>query len=146
MAVQPRPRPIRVLNAANGNGEYDEETFRYFLAIEQARSARACQPIRLLLATVESESGESDAFPSSTAARLFDAMRGVLRDTDVVGWYQQDRIAAAVLTALPAIDESKIAQLEKRVTEDLLRRLPASVAASLRLRVVHRDVAERGTA
>lgn len=145
MANQHRLRPIRVLDATAGV-EYDEETFRYFLSIEQARATRANQPLRLLLASLDGSGGQAAQFPRPASSRLFAAMRQALRDTDVVGWYQQDRIAAAVLTALPAAGEHKIASLEKRITDDLKRRLPSSVAGRVRLRVVQREFAERGTA
>lgn len=145
MANQHRPRPIRVLDAAAGV-EYDEETFRYFLSIEQARATRAHQPLRLLLASLDGSGSDAAPFPRAASSRLFDAMRHALRDTDVVGWYQQNRIAAAVLTALPAAGETKVASLEKRIADDLKRRLPSSVARRVRLRVVQRELAERGTA
>lgn len=144
MANQHRLRPIRLLDAA-ADVAYDEETFRYFLSIEQARATRAHQPLRLLLASLDGSGSDAAPFPRTASSRLFDAMRHALRDTDVVGWYQQDRIAAAVLTALPA-GETKVAVLEKRITDDLKRRLPSSVARRVRLRVVQRELAERGTA
>lgn len=144
MANHDRLKAVRVLDAPRG-GEYDEETFRYFLSIEQARATRSNQSLRLLLASLDGE-GQPATFTRSASTRVFDAMRAALRDTDVVGWYQQDRVAAAVLTALPAAERDHVPQLEKRVIEGVKRHLPARMAVSLTIKVVQGELAERGTA
>ena len=80
MPNQHRPRPIRV-HCPSGT-EYDEETFTYFLGIEQARAARDGHQLRLLLATIEPPNHVP--FPRAGAVRFFDALRLSLRDTDVM--------------------------------------------------------------
>ena len=144
MANHDRLKPVRVLDAPRG-GEYDEETFRYFLSIEQARAARSNQPLRLLLASLDAGVHPPD-FSRSVSTKVFGAMRAALRDTDVVGWYQQDKVAAAVLTALPVVEDGHAAQLEKRVVEGVRRHLPAKMAIRLTVTVVRGELAERGTA
>ena len=74
MPNQHRPKPIRVLDCPVGT-EYDEETFTYFLGIEQARAARDGHQLRLLLATIEPTPGHSVPFPRAGAVRFFDALR-----------------------------------------------------------------------
>jgi len=144
MANQNRPKPIRVLDCPVGT-EYDEETFRYFLGIEQARAAREGRQLRLLLATLEPTPGQSVPFPRAGAARFFDALRLALRDTDVMGWYRQGQVAAAVLTAPSgSFDVELTSQLERRVGDELRRRVPRTLASALRVRIVHKVVAERG--
>ena len=64
-------------------------------------------------------------------------MRLSLRDTDIMGWYEQDRVAGAVLSApVDAAGWETPGPIEQRVGEGLRRRLPAKVAGSLRVRVV----------
>jgi len=150
MANQHRPKPIRVLDCPVGT-EYDEETFRYFLGIEQARAAREGHQLRILLATVEPTAGQSVPFPRAGAVRFFEALRLAVRDTDVMGWYRQGQVAAAVLTAPSgSIDVELTSQLERRVGDDLRRRMPRTLTAALRVRIVHQPVGEpsraRGTA
>ena len=141
-----RPRPIRVLDCPTGR-EYDEETFRYFLAIEQARAVRASQPVRLLLATLESNPGQTLPFPRAGVSRFFDALRLTLRDTDVMGWYEQGRVAGAVLTVPVGNQSSELAEhLERRIGEELKRRMPSNIARLLRVRVLHRPPSESGRA
>jgi len=139
-----RPRPIRVLDCPTGR-EYDEETFRFFLGIEQARAARANQPVRLLLATLESNPGQALPFPRAGVARFFDALRLTLRDTDVLGWYEQGRVAGAVLT-VPVGNQTPelVEHLEQRIGEEMRRRMPSNIAKLLRVRVLHRAPSESG--
>ena len=130
------PPHIRALECAPG-AEYDEETFLYFLAIERARAERANHRIRLLLATLEPVPGKPVPIPRTSATKLFEGLRLSLRDTDIMGWYEQDRVAGAVLSAPadPTGWESHD-NIEQRVGDGLRRRLPARVAGTLRVRVV----------
>jgi len=136
---------IRALECRPG-AEYDEETFLYFLAIERARAERANRRLRLLLATLELVAGKPDPIRPSDAARLFEGLRLSLRDTDVTGWYRQDRVAGAVLCEPPGALVCEMSDLiEQRVGEGLRQRLPSSVARSLRVRVVHQGPRRLGT-
>jgi len=135
MPNQNRTRSIRALERQPGM-EYDEETFLYFLSVERARAQRSNQRIWLLLATLEPADGKPVPIPPASAARLFGGLRLALRDTDIMGWYRQDRVAGAVLTARPDAPEDETAGLiEARVGDRLRKGLPSSVARKLRVRV-----------
>ena len=128
--------PIRTLECPPGT-EYDEETFVYFLAIERARAGLVKHPPRLLLATLEPVPGQPAPIPPASATRLFEGLRMSLRDTDVMGWYRQGRVAGAVLSACDDALESEMSDLlEQRVGDTLRQRLPSNAARSLRVRVV----------
>ncbi len=64
--------------------EYDEDTFLYFLAVEQARAERSNYPLRLLFATLEPTPGNPAPIPPVRATRLFEGLRLALRETDVI--------------------------------------------------------------
>jgi len=131
------PGSIRLLECPDGS-EYGEEAFQYFLGLEQARALRSRQPVRVLLATLEAVRDRPTAFPRASAAQLFKGLRSTLRDTDVVGWYRQDRIAGAVLSFPP--HASPVGTVfESRIEADLRRRLPPLLAKQLRLRMVRPD-------
>jgi hypothetical protein len=130
-----RPNSIRALGGRPG-AAYDEETFLHLLAIERARADRANQRLRILLATVEPAGGKPVTIPPASANKLFDALRLLLRETDIMGWYEQTRVAGAVLSA-PA-DSAGFEDpglIEQRVEDGLKKKLPASVARHLRVRV-----------
>lgn len=128
-------RSIRALERQPGE-EYNEETFLHFLAIERARAERSKQRLWLLLATLEPVAGKPLPFPPASAARVFEGLRESLRETDIMGWYRQDRVAGAVLSAsadAPGYETSGL--IEKRVGEGLRGRLPSRIARGLRVRV-----------
>jgi hypothetical protein len=136
MSNQGRHGPIRTLECPPGT-EYDEETFVYFLAIERARTQLASHPVRLLLATLEPVAGQPVPIPQASATRLFEGLRLSLRDTDVMGWYRQGRVAGAVLSSRADAPGSEMSGLiEQRVGEKLRQGLPSNAARSLRVRVV----------
>ncbi len=116
---------------------YEEDAFLYFLAKERARAGRLNHPLGLLLATLEPAPGERAPISPASAARLFEGLRSSLRETDVVGWYRQDRVVSAILSARGETPVAAMAgAVEVRVVEKLRQRLPAKVARSLRVRVL----------
>jgi hypothetical protein len=127
-------------NAALGcppGTEYDEDTFLYFLAVERARARRSNNPLRLLFATLEPVPGKPAPIPPESATRLIEGLRLSLRETDVMGWFRQDRVAGAVLTArADAPGPGMSSAIEQRVGQGLRQRLPAEAARSLRVRVI----------
>lgn len=128
-------RPIRALERTPG-AEYDEETFLYFLTMERARAGRSSQRLRLLLVTLEPDPGKPALITPANAAKLFQALRMLLRDTDIMGWYRQDRVAGTILSARADTPEEETSSLiEQRVREGLLERLPSSLGSSLRVRI-----------
>jgi hypothetical protein len=126
---------VRALQGHPGT-EYDEETFLHLLAIEQARAERKRQRVWLLLATLEPIHGRAVPFTTANAARLFEGLRRLLRDTDIMGWYRQAQVAGAVLCAhadAPGFETPGL--IEERVAEGLRKRLPSKAARDLRVRV-----------
>jgi len=135
MPTQNPRRSIRALECPPGT-EYDEETFTYLLGMERARAERTNRRVRLLLASFEPVSGEAVPISAPSAKRIFAGLRQLLRDTDIVGWYRQDRIIGAVLCARADAAEEETSQaIGQRVGEGLRKRLPAKAAPGLRVRV-----------
>jgi hypothetical protein len=138
-------KSVRALERGAGI-EYDEETFLHLLAIERARAGRASRKLRLLLATLEPELGRPVSIPPTSAARLFEGLRRLLRDTDIIGWYRQGQVAGAVLGADDTSATEGAGSIEHRVAEGVRKRLPSRIAGSLRVRVTQHGpsrIAER---
>lgn len=117
--------------------EYDEDAFLYFLSVERSLADRSNHALRLLLVSMEQLPGRPLPMERTTAARLFEALRMSLRETDVIGWYRQDRVAGAVLRAradAPGSDMSRV--IRRRVDEGLQRYLSSAVADFLRVRLI----------
>ena len=137
----PTQTTLRVLDCPRGS-EYDEQAFQYFFATERARAARAGRPLRLLLAALEPTPGLQVPFPRGSAARMFQALRAALRETDVIGWYRQDHVAGVVLSVWQDATAAGAAPLDRRIEHGLRRCLPESLARSLRVRLVQHESSE----
>jgi hypothetical protein len=76
---------------------YNEEAFRYFLAIERKRGERSGRPFVLLLVNLKQESGRSARIDPAVAREIFSGLWTSLRETDFIGWYWEDHVAGALL-------------------------------------------------
>jgi hypothetical protein len=115
---------------------YNEEAFRYFLALEQKRSERSRRPFVLVRIHVKSESAVPDDIDPLLAAKLFSGLWQCVRETDFVGWFTEGRVAAAVLTQDSRSAGTDVAAIvDKRVREVLDAVVSPRVAPQLRIRV-----------
>jgi hypothetical protein len=114
---------------------YNEPAFRYFLNIERNRAQRRARSVALVLVNsrtkhqTPTEGLEPDAMDA-----IFDALTSSVRDADFVGWYQEGRVAAAVLAMGDNAPSGVRKQLADRVGLRLKERM-ASKAAGMRVRV-----------
>ena len=120
--------------ALAGYGEaYNEEAFQYLLAVERERFERSNRPFVLVL--IQHESGSTERIEPALAAKVFESLARSLRETDVIGWYREDRVVGAILTHLgeaPLADVSS--QMPERITSTLRTHLPR-VAHRLNVRL-----------
>ena len=115
----------------NGHA-YDEPVFRYLLARERMR-ARAGAPVVLMLVDLTAPAAGLDY---ALVERLFSVLASCVRETDIVGWYRRHRVAAVVLTEVTNASVATVSRLvEARVAAALERRLPATVAHRVHVRV-----------
>ena len=113
---------------------YNEQAFRYFLAIERKRSERSGHPFLLLLVDLKEQEGAKASLDSMVANNLFSNLRLCLRETDFVGWYREERVAGAVLIELGDRHPTEVSRLiGQRVSERLYESLPSGVARRLQV-------------
>jgi hypothetical protein len=113
---------------------YDEGTLHYFLATERKRAAGRGHAVLLLLVEREAETGARAPLGAPVARRLFATLCQSLRDTDIVGWYREGLVAAALLTEAregPRTDPRQV--VRERVQAALIARFSSDVAARLRV-------------
>ena len=111
---------------------YNQAAFHYFLALEQKRSELAGRVFVLLLVD-KHVAGAPVGFDPDTAARLFVALRGCLRDTDLLGWYQEGLVMGAVLTHLAACSATPL--VEDRFGRTIRESLERESGARIHVRV-----------
>lgn len=116
---------------------YTEAAFRHFLNVERVRAVRSQRRFFLLLVSLRRCPERGTRFGSGTAASLLNGLGECVREIDFVGWHRDGRVAGAILAQgleEPGPDASR--RIVERVTRVLSDRLPASIAARLRVRVV----------
>ena len=123
--------------ALAGHGEaYNEEAFRYLLAVERSRFEHSGRPFVLLLVHLSQRSGHSRRFDSALGNKVFAGLARSLRETDVIGWYRQERVVGALLTHLEdALIADVSRQLAERVARTLKDDVPEPVAGRLKVRL-----------
>ena len=123
---------------------YNEQAFRYFLAIERKRSERSGCPFLVLLVDLKEESGIGVRIDPMVAPKLFSALWLSLRETDFVGWYREERVAGAVLTEVGDRRPTQVSRLiGQRVKEGLYVSLPLDIARRLQVRIYQQPEPER---
>lgn len=123
---------------------YNEQAFRYLLAIERKRSERSGCPFLLLLIDLNEQEGASARLDSMVANNLFSNLWLCLRETDFVGWYREACVAGAVLIELGDRRPTEVSRLiGQRVSERLYERLPSDVSRRLRVRIYQHPELER---
>jgi hypothetical protein len=115
---------------------YNEEAFRYFLEIERKRAVRLGRPCLLLLVSLKGQPKPDARISPVLAAKLFSSLWVCLRETDVIGWYREDRVAGAVLTQLEA-GPPQLDGIRQRVTADLRERFRSDPALRFQVHVYH---------
>jgi hypothetical protein len=114
---------------------YDEDTFRYFLDLEQKRAVRAGRSCLLVLLDLPMQPGTRAAIDSRLATRLFRGLTVSLRETDFIGWYRHGLVAGAVLTQHAEVNAEASRAVGDRVHRAVRQQLPSDVAARLHIRV-----------
>jgi exopolysaccharide biosynthesis polyprenyl glycosylphosphotransferase len=109
-----------------------QDLFRGVLVRERKRADRSDQP--LVLALVGLNGGVS-AVPAPMWRRVIDALEAVKRETDVLGWFEQDAALGVILPEIPSAGAS-VVELERRVRRELSRTLDADAVAQLSVRLL----------
>jgi lipopolysaccharide/colanic/teichoic acid biosynthesis glycosyltransferase len=102
----------------------DEPLFRSALGRQRKRADRFNEAFAL--ATVE--------VTASSAGPVAESLRAATRDTDVVGWLEQDAVLGIVLPEVPSAAEKAVDRIEKRLKRELARRVGPFSAESVTIR------------
>lgn len=98
--------PLLETAPAGDRTPLDEATFRRMIAIERKRTERSKAPFVLMLLEAVSDLGQKSR--SVTLNRIAAALISSSRDTDLVGWYKDDKIVGAMFTGLTVIDKRAV--------------------------------------
>lgn len=103
----------------------EEETFAHFLALERKRSDRSSNPmvvIFLELSRLRNDTGQLDPVVKDS---VFSALSSCLRETDIIGWKKNEKVAAALLTELGAADRTGVVRaIREKLFKSFVTSLP----------------------
>ena len=124
----------------------NEELFKYLLESERVRSARSGSQFQLLLVMlVPSDGRTSSKMDNAVAENIFSVLKHCLRGTDYTGWYQDQFVIGAVLTAMRGCEVEEISrQVERRFLEASRVRLSGNEWSKIRVRICQRSEVETG--
>jgi len=77
---------------------YNENAFQYFMEIERKRCEPSNRPLLLVLIEPTPFTGADAVLNGAHAAKFFSTVSRAVRETDVIGWYREGRVAGVVLT------------------------------------------------
>jgi hypothetical protein len=78
-----------------------EEDFRRTIALERKRAQRSRKPVLLTLIEIDRRPSEKT---KAVAGKVLSALAATTRETDVTGWYREDRVLGVMFTEI-AIDD-----------------------------------------
>lgn len=116
---------------------YNQEGFRYLLALEQQRAERSRRPLLVVLATVRAASRANPRrIHAALAQKIFTGLWLCTRETDFIGWYRDGQIAGAVLTQRGEVASGEVSrEIRSRVSDVLSEAVPRRTRERLRVRV-----------
>jgi len=108
-----------------------EELFRDVLVRERKRADRFGEPFALV--AVSAHDGYN--IDASMWASVIEALTGVKRDTDVLGWLEQNSAIGLVIPEIETLDSAFTREIDSRLSADLASRLDAEARTAFAVRV-----------
>ena len=98
---------------------HNEAAFHHLLRIERGRAAKAGHALTLVLISLPGPSRGTTTLTMPASARIFAALGLAVREVDLVGWFREGRVAAAVLVQRSAPTVEIRQQIAIRVRQTL---------------------------
>ena len=111
-----------------------EEIFRVMLALERRRAERSRQPFVLML--LDTSAVDTDKRGSALFERLASVVAGAIRESDLIGWYEEDAVLAVIFTELSTHESYSVTEiLSTKVVDALQENVEQAIARKLTLSV-----------
>lgn len=115
---------------------HGESPFRFLLANEVKRSERSGHSFYVLLTYFAEADGRPAQIDGQEMNPLVPILSSMLRDTDYLGWYRENRVLGGVLTALREKGDEKVAaRIEQRIWWKIGKEFQVQDFARLRVRL-----------
>ena len=87
--------------------------FHHLLRIERHRTERSKKPFLLLLLDISALTAER--LPEGFLDKLHSALKFALRETDIRGWYDPDRVIGVILTEMVSVDRPSVEGVFRKI-------------------------------
>ena len=111
-----------------------EDIFRAMLALERRRAERSRQPFVLML--LDTSAVDAEKRGSVLFARLASVVAGAIRESDLIGWYEEEAVLAVIFTEVSTDENYSVTEvlttkvvntLQENLEQAILRKLTLSV-------------------
>lgn len=92
---------------------YSKAHFHHMLRIERHRTERSGKPFLMLLLDISALRAERR--PEEILDKLHPALRSALRETDIRGWYDHDRVIGVIFTEMISVDRPSIEGIFRKI-------------------------------
>jgi len=104
------------------------------LALERRRAERSRQPFVLML--LDTSAVDTDQRGSALFEQLASVVAGAIRESDLIGWYEEDAVLAVIFTELSTHENNSVTEiLSTKVVDALQENVEQSIARKLTLSV-----------
>jgi len=111
-----------------------EEIFRAMLALERRRAERSRQPFVLML--LDTSAVEAEKRGSALFEPLASAVASAVRESDLIGWYEEDSVLAVIFTEVSTDENYSVTEiLTTKVVDALQKNLELGILRKLTLSV-----------
>ncbi|NPU84666.1 MAG: exopolysaccharide biosynthesis polyprenyl glycosylphosphotransferase [Syntrophaceae bacterium] len=104
---------------------YSKSHFHHLLRVERQRTERSRKPFLLILLDISKAVNEPN--PKEILNRIDSALKSTLRETDIRGWYDRNRVIGIILTEMTSMEaplvEGIIRIIYGRLSQKLSRKL-----------------------
>jgi lipopolysaccharide/colanic/teichoic acid biosynthesis glycosyltransferase len=100
---------------------YDETNFQRLLGIERRRTERSKKPFLLMLLDISSLMAEEY---KEIIFKLESSLSGILRETDIRGWYNERGVIGVVFTEMASLEAPAIEEIFRKIHRLLNDKLP----------------------
>jgi lipopolysaccharide/colanic/teichoic acid biosynthesis glycosyltransferase len=137
--VERRATPAHTQERSTRSHVINADVFKEVVIRERKRADRANRPFVLLL--ISARAPEEGRHFSDWRAAL-EAVTSAKRETDLLGWFEQQSAVGVVLTEIETFDPSVAREISRRVRQALAKQLGAETASDFSIRLhVHPDPA-----
>lgn len=108
---------------------YGKAPFHHLLRIERHRTERSGKPFLLMLLDISSLTAEERA--KENLEKLQSTLKSALRETDIRGWYESDRVIGVIFTEMMCVDRPSIEKIFRKIHDRLAQKLPGEMLGKI---------------